>query len=228
MHKGTLSAERNHKGTLVLSITAQGGSPLPVPKLGRGADKLFLKHHHQQVSFERNESGAITHIQAGEDILFGSSANVNSPRVGGPSQKPTPVSQHISSGSVQTISQQRAKHALAAVKVWETKGKDDQKELKSYPSSFPAMILMSGFGQACAFYRSKGGNHMLMFEALAGWLNDQKVFSSKDLMKEIVNCDASKYQLAQVEALVYLDWLKKFAKAYLAEDKEGSNESASA
>jgi len=129
---------------------------------------------------------------------------------------------------VQNISQQRAKHALDIVHKWVVKSDAaNQKELKSYASSFPAMILMSGFGQACAFYRSKGGNHMLMFEALADWLNDQKVFSSKDLMKEIVNCDASKYQLAQAEALVYLDWLKKFSKAYL-DDKEASHESASA
>jgi len=130
--------------------------------------------------------------------------------------------------NVQTISQQRAKHALAAVKAWEDKGKDKQKELKSYASSFPAMILMSGFGQACAFYRSKEGNHALMFDVLADWLHQQHVFSSNDLMDEIVNCDASTYQLAQAESLAYLDWLKKFAKAYLAEDKEESHESATA
>jgi len=224
--KGKLSAERNHKGTLVLSISTQGGSPLPVPKLGRGDDDLFLKYHNQSVSFQRNEAGNITHIEAGHDILFGSAAKVIPPKMDAPtSYKPTPASEQPSSGGVQNISQQRAKHALEAVQTWMSKDNNEQKELKSYACDFPAMILMSGFGQACAFYRSKGGNHQVQFELLAQWLKKQKVFDTVDLMREITQCDQNTYQIAQAEALEYLGWVKKFAKAYLQGDDDESTTS---
>jgi len=122
--------------------------------------------------------------------------------------------------SIQTIAQQRAKHALKSVTpTWQALAEKDQKELKSYVVGFPAMILMSGFGQTCAFYKSKGGNHDKALAVLADWLKQQKVFSSDDIMHEIVHCDAKKYQLAQAESLEYLNWLKKFTKAYLQEDK---------
>jgi len=230
MHKGRLSAERNHKGTLVLSITAPGARPLPVPKLGRGADELFLKHHNQQVSFERNESGAITYIQAGEDILFGSVANDNPPKVGAPSQQPTPPSQHISPGSVQAISQQRAKHALASVNKY--KGETFEGKLKGYIVGFAPMVLMSGFGQACAFYVSKSGSkkeeekaYQAAQDILWRWLQQEvKAFAGRrDLMGAITQCSAGEYQLAQAEALAYLDWLKKFAKAYLQEESNAAS-----
>ncbi|MDQ7002301.1 MAG: type III-B CRISPR module-associated protein Cmr5, partial [Ghiorsea sp.] len=124
---------------------------------------------------------------------------------------------------VQTIAQERAKHALKAVREWANKSEAEQKELKSYACSFPAMILMSGFGQACAFYHSKGNdhqkgdnhqktdNHQIQFQVLADWLKDQQIYGSDDLMLEITECDANRYQLAQAEAIAYLDWVKKFS-----------------
>ncbi|MDQ7005475.1 MAG: type III-B CRISPR module-associated protein Cmr5 [Ghiorsea sp.] len=44
-------------------------------------------------------------------------------------------------------------------------------------------------------------------------------------MLEITACDANRYQLAQAEAIAYLDWVKKFAKAYLGE--KGDNDEPS-
>ena len=115
--------------------------------------------------------------------------------------------------SLQTISQERAKHALAAVKGWEDKSPSDQKELKSYVVSMPAMILMSGFGQTCAFYKSKGKNHEVVLQALQDWLN------KGDIISFITKASAQEYQLAEAESLEYLNWLKKFAKAYLKGDE---------
>jgi len=114
--------------------------------------------------------------------------------------------------SLQTISQERAKHALAAVEVWRNKDVSDQKELKSYVVGMPAMILMSGFGQTCAFYKSKGGNHDLVLQALQAWLN------KGDIINFITSSSAQEYQLAEAESLEYLNWLKKFARAYLADE----------
>ncbi len=112
--------------------------------------------------------------------------------------------------SLQTISQQRAKHALAQVQSWTDV--TQHKELKSYTVGMPAMILMSGFGQTCAFYKSKSGNHAVVLHALQGWLD--KV----DMIQYITHSSAQEYQLAQAESLEYLNWLKKFAKAYLQGD----------
>jgi len=84
------------------------------------------------------------------------------------------------------------------------------------------MMLMSGFGQACAFYYAKGGNHRQVFDALAEWLGPEHaaVFASTDLMNEITRADMRGYQLAQAEALAWLDWLKKFAAAHLAGEED--------
>ena len=114
--------------------------------------------------------------------------------------------------NLQTISQKRAKHALAAVEVWTNKDVSDQKELKSYVVGMPAMILMSGFGQTCAFYKSKEKNHEVVLKALEAWLG------KGDVIKLITHASSKEYQLAEAESLEYLNWLKKFARAYLADE----------
>ena len=125
--------------------------------------------------------------------------------------------------SLQTIEQQRAKHELEEVNAWKGKGASDQKELLSYVTGIPAMILMSGFGQNCAFYKAnKKGNHAEVLNALENWLQ------KGDLMAFITESSAQDYRLAQAESLAYLNWLKKFAKAYLKDDSEGANHVATA
>jgi len=111
--------------------------------------------------------------------------------------------------SVQTIAQERANHALDAVQKWAQKDASAQKELKTYVTGMPAMMLMSGFGQTCAFYKSKAGNHAEVLKVLESWLEKD------DLMAFITQSSAHEYQIAQAEALEYLNWLKKFARAYL-------------
>ncbi|MHB8474074.1 MAG: type III-B CRISPR module-associated protein Cmr5 [Gammaproteobacteria bacterium] len=119
--------------------------------------------------------------------------------------------------SRQTLAQQRAKHALARIEAMKT---EDDGHLSAHIAGFPAMILMSGFGQACAFYLSKGGAMKLAYDALESWLTSAgKPYTSAtgacELMTAITSNDAATYRLAQAEALAYLDWLKKFAKAFL-------------
>jgi CRISPR-associated protein Cmr5 len=124
--------------------------------------------------------------------------------------------------SRQTIAQQRAKHALAQI---ETMIAQDDGHLQAHIAGFPAMILMSGFGQACAFYFSKGGTMRLAYNALENWLTlANRPYSGKNsLMQAIVGNDARRYRLAQAEALAYLDWLKKFAKAFLKSESAGAS-----
>jgi CRISPR-associated protein Cmr5 len=113
--------------------------------------------------------------------------------------------------SRQTIEQLRAKRALE----WAQPRVD--KETKSAAESFAPLILMSGLGQAAAFYKSKGGHHQRLYDLLSGWLcAPRQPFGdgNGDLLRRLVAADQSTYRAAQAEALAFLQWVKKFAKAY--------------
>jgi len=118
--------------------------------------------------------------------------------------------------SLQTVEQKRAKHALKIVNEWKNMG-DAQKKLKNYVVGMPAMILMSGFGQTCAFYKSKKENHETVLQALQSWLD------KGDVIQAITASTAQEYQLMQAESLAYLNWLKKFARAYLQGDDDATS-----
>ena len=124
--------------------------------------------------------------------------------------------------SRQTIAQQRARHALTQI---ETMKEWDDGHLSSHIAGFPAMILMNGFGQTCAFYFSKGDRMKLVYDALENWLTsaDRPYSDAKNgLMRAITSNNAARYRLAQAEAMAYLDWLKKFAKAFLESEENNS------
>jgi len=136
------------------------------------------------------------------------------------------------SAMLQTISQQRGQHALTQIQAYiknHAAQHEKQKELLSYINSMGPMILMSGFGQTCAFYRSnKKEEHQSALGMLADWLESgDRIYAhggKERLMEKIVAGNASDYQLAQAEALAYLDWLKKFAKAFLEVKAEGKED----
>lgn len=138
---------------------------------------------------------------------------------------------------MQTIQQQRAAHALKAVEAVNDRikaiaeGNDRDKikasEYKSYASGFPAMIQMNGLGQAAAFYRSKGAGkdskaqaYLTLYNTLSNWLREpgQPYQRHDDLLRGITHENMQTYMLAQAEALALLDWVKKFAKAYMGDD----------
>lgn len=124
---------------------------------------------------------------------------------------------------MQTIQQQRAKYALDSVRAFANNPKIDKKqrsEYKSYAANLPAMIHINGLGQAAAFYKSKGGTHKALYGLLSGWLTkDNQPYAGKaELLEGIVDCDMHRYRLAQAEAQVLMEWVKKFAGAYMSED----------
>lgn len=118
----------------------------------------------------------------------------------------------------QTIQQQRAKYALEQVRAALNRNVNG-KEYKSYASGLPAMIHMNGLGQAAAFYKSKGGTHGELYNLLSGWLcqQGQPYAGCNDLLKGITTQDMHKYRLAQAEAQALMDWVKKFAKAFMTD-----------
>ena len=120
---------------------------------------------------------------------------------------------------MQTLQQLRAQHALSKVKSWVAL--NDASELKARCSELPFMIHANGLGQAAAFFKSKKEKHgyNVVFGALQGWLlQPGRPFADKsDLMQAIVDGDLHAYRMAQAEAIQYMDWVKKFASAYLAD-----------
>lgn len=115
----------------------------------------------------------------------------------------------------QTVQQERAKYALDQVQA-ALCNNTNAKEFRSYASGFPAMIQMNGLGQAVAFYFSQGGTYRQLYDILSNWLMQQhQPYEGRDLLAGITNQNMQDYRLAQAEALLLLDWVKRIAKAYV-------------
>ncbi len=128
----------------------------------------------------------------------------------------------------QTIVQARAKYVLEKVNKLDGLKKEQKKNFVSYASGLPAMIHMNGLGQAMAFTKSKGSgkkddkkiSHNALYDIVSDWLcKDQQVYARHDdILKGITQQNMQDYQLAQIETLLLMGWVKKFAKAFLADE----------
>ncbi|MBK1656456.1 type III-B CRISPR module-associated protein Cmr5 [Allochromatium vinosum] len=126
-----------------------------------------------------------------------------------------------------TPEQQRAAFALKHIQAlrdeWQDKPKE-QKEFNSHASAMPFMIRANGLGQTAAFYRRKGTDHVYyrLYELLGDWLAELECpFSGqRDLLTAITQSDQDAYLAAQIEALLFLDWVKKLASAFLAREDD--------
>lgn len=127
---------------------------------------------------------------------------------------------------VQTQEQQRAASALSWVK--SKRNSEQEKEIAPKASQFPVMIHTTGLGQACAFYKSRGKNSVeeALYKMLSNWLCEgssetKAIFQGqRDLMEALTQTDMATYQLAQAEALSFLNWVKQLSKAYLKKEEE--------
>ena len=130
---------------------------------------------------------------------------------------------------MRTIEQMRAQDALARVE--ELRDRDDFKKLyRSYVDRFGPTIVMNGLGQALAIELAAAGEgsdgggergaHRTLYQNVQKWLCREKgVYpGAEDLLKAIMSNDESHYLRAQSEALAWLDWHKKFCRAYLPAD----------
>ena len=129
-----------------------------------------------------------------------------------------------------TLQQRRAVFALARIRAlaveWANEVKK-QKEFNSYASAMPFMIHANGLGQTAAFYRRKGTDHTYyrLYQLLGDWLGQpgQPFAGQPDLLDGITRSDLDAYLAAQAETLLFLDWVKKLASAFLARDEEGGS-----
>lgn len=136
----------------------------------------------------------------------------------------------------QSLSQLRAEDALKKIKAIADKKLSWESNYLSYVKALPATIIMSGLGQALAMVKAgankkgdvKKGNAKL-YEHMSAWLcskwpaeNNQS--APPDILEAIVSGSEDDYIRAQAEAMEYLEWLKKFAVAFLVEKEGGGRE----
>lgn len=140
---------------------------------------------------------------------------------------------------MQTMQQQRAQFALEGVQkalaefrknhLPEANDKSKEpkacKEFRAYASEFPFMIHTNGLGQAAAFFLSKSKDkdstpHGKLYQLLSDWLTQkqQPFAGKKDLMDGITKNNMHTYRAAQVEAMLFMQWVKQFATAFVASD----------
>ncbi len=155
-------------------------------------------------------------------------------------QQPAPT---VTSG-YRNLAQRRAAHALKQIQAMlgeqaqlQKSAKEIYGRYKSYVNGLPANIIRSGLGQALAMERAgkKLKGHEKLFEHLLAWLGNGWEHSpykemvngqrndagAKALFAAITSKSEADYIRAQAEVMEYLEWLKKFANAFLEDVKEG-------
>jgi len=121
---------------------------------------------------------------------------------------------------MQTPQQQRARFALEHVQgAARALLPKEQAEYKSYAKNLPFMIHTCGLGQAAAFFCSKGAIHGKLYTVLSTWLvgEGQVYRGEKDLLGALTAGTMEAYFAAQVEAMEIMEWVSKFADAFLAD-----------
>ncbi len=126
--------------------------------------------------------------------------------------------------------QKRAEHALE--KIRELEG-SDYGNYAAYVRSLPARIIMNGLGQALAMERAgaqKDAGHRLLFAHMQDWLLNGWAHSphrgSDDILAALAAGPEADYIRTQGEAMAYLEWLRKFAAAFLKEPDDGEGNDA--
>ena len=121
-----------------------------------------------------------------------------------------------------SLDQRRARHALHRIK--QHQNDDRRSDYLSYAKALPASIQQNGLGQALAtlLAAAKGDQrnpHHVLFADVQDWLcgddDDAPYRNARDLFSAITENKQQHYLHAQDEAQAYLNWMKKFAAAYL-------------
>lgn len=112
-----------------------------------------------------------------------------------------------------TTEQKRAERALKCVS--DVK-KADRDEYKTLAKRAPANIQTNGLGQTLAFWRSKGKKKPadVLYEHVSMWVCPQMGWlDNDDLLVKITECSTNEYRRATIEAMAFLNWLRRFAEA---------------
>lgn len=128
-----------------------------------------------------------------------------------------------------TVSQQRSRFALDQLESTRV-----NKEFATLTAGLPAMILGNGFGHALAFLIAKATDkngkfnkqdrHYVAFTIIAQWLKKMdliKEIEPKVFLKALSAMSQDQYMQAQEEALLILEWVKRYANSGLFLKDEG-------
>ncbi|MHB1665137.1 MAG: type III-B CRISPR module-associated protein Cmr5 [bacterium] len=132
---------------------------------------------------------------------------------------------------MRTLGQERSQFALDKVIKNQSK---ISKDVKSFTAGAPTVILQNGFGQAMAFWLSKkkdsesGYKYEFVLESIKKWLIDKKFIDSdknyEDFILKLSTMNQKEYLSAQKEALLLLEWIKRYASAFCIDEKNESGE----
>ena len=133
--------------------------------------------------------------------------------------------------------QKRATYALEKVKAYldSLKSENDKKEFKSFVAGLHAMILQNGFGLTMAFLLSKQKNlertkQKEAFDQIKQWVVEYSEITKhyfkdtnarnndKDFLLHLNKLDQIQYRTIQQEALNLLEWMKRYAAAFVIEE----------
>jgi CRISPR-associated protein Cmr5 len=121
-----------------------------------------------------------------------------------------------------TLEQRRAKFALEKIQqLSQQQGK--AKEAALYIRRLPTLTFSNGLGQTLAFLLAKAEGKKdnparYVYDIVSDWLiGEREIYpeNGTDLLKSMMNHNREKYMIAQEEAWALLNWLKKFADAFL-------------
>lgn len=128
---------------------------------------------------------------------------------------------------MRTLGQKRAAFALEEIL---HNNYNKPTEFKTFCAGAPAVILQNGFGQALAFWYSKGKDnrtdkHQVLLDIIMKWLcfkdgdvkNEfiQPCKNTKEMVTALSSMPQQKYLAAQGETLALLEWVKRYANALL-------------
>ena len=134
--------------------------------------------------------------------------------------------------ATQSLAQQRAQHALAAISTLEQQGPQNYGNYLGYVKALPANVRSLGLGQALAFALAKAEGDLkkpygLLYQHVTAWLCTRPIYAdalpnptSQNFMEKLTRGTQDQYLHAQIETMAYLEWLKKFAVAKLLKGNE--------
>jgi len=123
-----------------------------------------------------------------------------------------------------TLEQQRARRAWDCVQEVTNQPQDFKKRYSSLARKVPMLVLTNGLGQTLAFLKARGKNdpadeHTVLFRHLSNWVLEQVAPGTgtghQHLIQWVLENDSVAYRRATIEALAFLNWLKRFAEAEL-------------
>ncbi|MDD2466501.1 MAG: type III-B CRISPR module-associated protein Cmr5 [Desulfobulbus sp.] len=138
-----------------------------------------------------------------------------------------------------TNDQKRAVFAMKFIEEEKKKDKKEKDKMLTHIRKTPVRILQNGLGQTLAFLLADAGGDSnkpsdRLYKQLQDWLcgteqDDRpcRVYTATNLIGQIMSGDRNQYMRAEQEAVALLNWMKKFADAWLdnadvaADDKGG-------